>query len=723
MSATEIYLDSNATTPVMQAALDAAREAMASCYGNPSSTHASGLRARALLDSVRARARRVIGAPDGKLMFTSGATEGIQAAVLSALCEARERERAGDPSGRRLLVYGATEHKAVPQALAHWNKVLGTGYELCELPVDGEGRHRLDVLRDLAPRAVIVCTMAANNESGAISDLAGIGKALRDAGSGARWLVDCVQALGKLDLDLSATGIDYAPFSGHKLYAPKGTGMLYVREGTPFTALGMGGGQEGGDRAGTENMSGIAALGAVLGALEQGGVFRTDAQLHAMRERLLASLRDAFPGIEFNTPLGNSLGTTINFSVPGLASKELLDLFDAAGVRLSSGSACSAAAAAPSYVLQAMGVPGWRASSAIRLSFGPLADDRFIDEACARIRHCANALRASGVCGGAMPLPPLTHLSGGGASGWIIADRASGECVLVDPAEPLLARTIALVRASGSLVRAIVSTRGEQGAALRRRLLDELDCIAEPTGADGWPLGQRTIVLGDDTHVECLALGARLIARLPAPGGASYLYGVGDGDRLPSERVLYAFSAASPIPCHSDTHAAPAQLRAAVERLGRIANHATLLCCAAAADGVPATTPAAEARGQGALAELLAAEPALRGHEACAPADLMQLDPSALPRFLAGHPDAQLIDVREHYEFIAGPPPAWGGRPAANIPYSQLLSQIPHWLRTEHTPLVFFCRSGARSARAVRWLQRLGYRNAWQLNGGIALGS
>src|SRR4051812_29982308 len=234
---TELYLDANATSAVLPAAIDAAERTMRDLYGNPSSTHATGLKAKALLDGVRACATRVLGAGEGKVLFTSGATESIQTAVLSALCAVRERRARGEPTGT-LLVYGATEHKAVPESLAHWNRLLGLGLELLALPVDTQGRHDLACLRKLAPEAALVCTMAANNETGVISDLAGIEHVL--AGSAALWLVDGVQALGKLPLQLAATRIDYAPFSGHKLYAPKGVGLLYVRDGAPFTPLMVG---------------------------------------------------------------------------------------------------------------------------------------------------------------------------------------------------------------------------------------------------------------------------------------------------------------------------------------------------------------------------------------------------------------------------------------------------------------------------------------------------
>lgn len=386
-----LYLDSNATTPVLPAAIAAATRAMGELYGNPSSSHTHGIVAKALLDQTRASAAQVLGAGDGHVIFTSGATEGIQTAVLSALRSIGAR---GAGQGSRLLVYGATEHKAVPQALAHWNQVLGLDLELRALPVDSEGQHDLQALATWLPDTALLCTMAANNETGVITNLAAIEDMLLQSSSQALWLVDGVQALGKMNLDLQHSRIDYAPFSGHKLYAPKGIGMLYVRRGAPFTPLMAGGGQEGGLRSGTENMPGIAALGAVLQALQRGDTFASAAKLRGYRDQMERSLRSAFPAIVFNVPLEHSLPTTLNFSVPGISSKAMLDVFDAAGLRVSAGSACSAAKAAPSYVLQAMGLPAWRTTSAVRLSIGPLANAHWIAAACTAIARCGQALLA-----------------------------------------------------------------------------------------------------------------------------------------------------------------------------------------------------------------------------------------------------------------------------------------------------------------------------------------
>ncbi len=386
-----LYLDANATTPVLPTAIFAATRAMAEQFGNPSSSHTHGIVAKALLDRTRATAAQILGAGDGHVVFTSGATEGIQTAVLSAL---RAIGPAVAGQGPRLLVYGATEHKAVPQALEHWNNVLGLGLELRALPVDTEGQHDLQTLAEWMPHTTLLCTMAANNETGVITNLTAIEDMLVQSNSPALWLVDCVQALGKMDLDLQHSRIDYAPFSGHKLYAPKGIGMLYVRRGAPFTPLMAGGGQEGGLRSGTENMPGIAALGAVLEALQQGNTFASHATLRGYRDQLEQALRSAFPAIVFNVPLAHSLPTTLNFSVPGISSKAMLDVFDAAGLRVSAGSACSAAKAAPSYVLEAMGLPAWRTTSAVRLSIGPMSSAQLVKTACASIARCGQALLA-----------------------------------------------------------------------------------------------------------------------------------------------------------------------------------------------------------------------------------------------------------------------------------------------------------------------------------------
>jgi cysteine desulfurase len=728
---TEIYLDANATSAVLPVAAAAAAQVMRELYGNPSSTHATGLKARAVLGEVRALAARVLGAGEGRLIFTSGATEGIQTAVLSALCAIRERRARGEATGS-LLLYGATEHKAVPESLAHWNAVLGMGLQLRVLPVDRHGQHKLDVLRELAPQAAMVCTMAANNETGVVSDIAAVEAVLTETGSGALWMVDSVQALGKLHIDLAATRIDYAPFSGHKLYAPKGVGMLYVRAGSPYTSLMAGGGQEDGQRAGTENMAGIAALGAVLGALEDGHTFRSRAELAGFRDRIAAALRAALPGVVFNTPFAHALPTTLNFSVPGFAGKELLDLFDAGGVRVSSGSACSSAKAAPSYVLEAMDLAHWRCNAAVRMSFGPATDSAFIDAACEHIARCGEALRSTClIASGCAPAGAegVIQFNVEGACTWVVADAASKSCVVIDVHTALVERIASYVQCQNYRVRAILATHADRAhasarAALQAALPDHLDRAAS-SDALGWPGASDCIELGDGMLVNSVALGGKLLARLPHVQGdfasVSYLLGTRGSAGMSADDVAFAFTGKSVLPAGIDASLPPAKLQAGVRRLAALVNRDTIVCAARDDEGLFCTTVSTESQGHGLLAELLALEPRL-ARAVPPPFDSApDLEAGALDALFAAHPDALLIDVREPFEFAADQTQSWRGRAAHSVPLSRLAGQLSHWLRGERVPLVFFCRTGNRSGRAARCLRRLGYASAWEVVGGVAL--
>lgn len=663
----EIYLDANATTPVLPQAKAAAIQAMVEDYGNPSSVHSTGLKAKALIDGVRARAQRLLDTGDGALLFTSGATEGIQTAVLSALSALRGNLNAD------YLLYGATEHKAVPEALKHWNAVLGLGLQILAIPVDNQGRHDLEFLRRHAPRAGLVCTMAANNETGIISDLAGIEAALGD--SACYWLVDGVQALGKLSLKLRSSRIDYAPFSGHKLYAPKGIGLLYVRAGAPFTPLMAGGGQEGALRSGTENMSGIAALGAVLAALEDGQTLRDSAMMQGFRQRLADALCEAFPGLVFNAPLDLSLPTTLNFAVPGLSSRLLQDLFDAADVRVSGGSACSAAKAAPSFVLQAMGLPDWQAAGAVRLSIGPAVDEAFIDEACARIRACGESLRRH-CLSPADNLPTLgegiTRFMHDGACCYLLADSASRSCVLIDPRPEQVDRLVQALHCQDYPVLAILSSSGEaEHAEARALLMDLLNTPLRPTAtvdALGWPSGQEALNLGERRLLrKTCAQGQVLLLNAPQASDMAAIAFTGMLD-TPALRALA-------LPLTASCFLAP----------GRDEAQQVVLGLAEAAD-----TP-----------HLLAG--------------------AQLQSFIKQHPNALLIDVREPFEQFLSQTPELAGAQMQAVALSRLMNALPAWLDEPGRPLLFFCRSGNRSRQAAQALTRLGHPNAWTLNGGLAL--
>lgn len=733
----EIYLDANATTAVLPRAREAALAAMAEDFGNPSSIHSTGLKARALMDRVRSRARRVLGVDTGRVLFVSGATEGIQTAVLSALGALRER-----PAGERpaWLLYGATEHKAVPEALRHWNALLGLDLELRAIPVGRDGRHDLAWLRAHAPRAGLVCTMAANNETGVISDLDGIAAALR--GSGALWMVDGVQALGKLPLHLADRGIDYAPFSGHKLYAPKGIGLLYVRDGAPFTPLLAGGGQEGALRSGTENMSGIAALGAVLAAVEEGRTFRDAATLEAYRERLAAALQQAFPGVVFNAPPELCLPTTLNFAVPGLSAKLLLDLFDAAELRVSGGSACSAAKAQPSHVLEAMGLSAWQCASAVRLSFGPVVDAAFIDEACARIRGCGESLRESCLnpqaLGMAQPADGVTRFVVDGACCYLLADAASRRAVVIDPLPELTDRLAQWLRCQGYRLAAVLDTHSHgDHASSAAALRAAVGLGGAGLSALGWPQG-----------LHALELGAQQLTRLPLPGhtqdSTAYLLRDAGGLRL-------AFVGDTVMPGalgRSDfAQSAPQAYAASLRRLEAAVGPHTLLLPGHDYDERFASTLAVECAAQPLLADVLGGriddaafatakadiEQGLALTEfqtvACgarvgsAGCGASEIDAASLRELASGRPWLVLVDVREPYEQRLGQAPELGAAVRREaVALSGLPNALSRWLALPaETPVVFFCRSGNRSAQAAQALRRLGHAQAWSLAGGVAL--
>jgi cysteine sulfinate desulfinase/cysteine desulfurase-like protein/rhodanese-related sulfurtransferase len=710
---TDLYLDSNATTPVLPLAQAAAQQVMMANFGNPSSTHSTGLRARAVLDASRAMAEQVLGAAKGRVFFTSGATEGIQTAVLSALSHLAEQRATGQGTAT-LLLYGATEHKAVPEALKHWNRVLHLNCEIMPIPVSRTGTHDLAFIASHAPRAALVCTMAVNNETGVISDLAGIAAALGE--SSALWLVDSVQALGKLPLNLAQTRIDYAPFSGHKLYAPKGIGMLYVRPGAPFTPLMVGGGQETGQRGGTENLPGIAALGAVLKALHEGDpVFHPHDVLEQYRAKLADSLRQAFPGLVFNAGFDNAVSTTLNFSVPGLSSKEMLDLFDASGVRVSSGSACNSNKVVRSFVLDAMQLDNWQVTSAVRMSFGPATSSAEIEDACQRIVQAGAAIRnacllfggESGDDAAQTPANGVIRLMFDSGCSWIYCDADSRQCVIIDPLPELLERIARWVACRNLPVLAVLATDSAHAAcrlALQQKLGDKI--AQTDTDPLGWPMpdpaqsaspanpanapGQTSLTLADGSHAPALALGSGWLINLAATDGEKASYLIATAGSAQPDSIRFAF-----VGDHLAEHKA---------RLTPLVAKRTLLL-------------SAHDQWQE-FASTLDEQPAAADAHAGAPGDV-NLPGQQIRHFLDQHPNAWVVDVRETYEHGMGP--GLPGLQLHNAPLSRLPQFLPDWLENEQQELLFICRSGARSALAAACLRRLGHQRAWHLVGGLAL--
>ncbi len=774
----EIYLDANATTPVWPEAAQEAIAAMEELFGNPSSSHITGLRARSILESARLLAKEVLGVQDGRVVFTSGATEAIQSAVLSALCAIRETRKSQPSSGTRYLLYGATEHKAVPQALTHWNDMLGIGAEVKAIPVDANGQLDLDFLSQHAPDADMVCTMAVNNETGVVTDLRAVEMAIGGAGRKLRWMVDCVQAVGKLKLNLSEISIDYAPVSGHKIYAPKGIGFLYVREEAPIVPLLAGGGQEGGARGGTENLPGVAAIARVLKSLSESetGAFTDNEVLIQRRDRLIQALKSAFPTIVFNTPFEYAVATTINFSVKGFSSKEILDLFDAASIRVSSGSACGSALVG-SYVLEAMGLPAWQSNGAIRLSFGPLTSESDICEAEKRIAEAGRALVDSCLIIGAdsqaisgRVLDGLVQLKSGSDCSWVLLDSSTQRCVIIDPFEALSGRIEALVRCQESKVVAILDTHNHvDHASCRADLLKSLGNCALPSATTddilGWPQQpEGTLTLGDGSTAEYIQLSpTTVLARSPLPGhtvdGTALFVGEPVGESMPSSKVRMAFTGDTVLIGgigRTDFYSSSASdLYDSLRRLPSLVSKSTLICPTHDYTTSFATTLDVELGGNDFLARIVAQDnpisleqfsqekDSVDGHiddeKNCElvcghiqPADpcahSIDLVPEDLPNFFAEHKNSMIVDVREPHEFrFAQDWDALGlSCPPENVPLTRLSDFLVRLMNSEQPndrDIIFLCRSGSRSSKAAQVVRRLGFDRVWHIKGGIALGT
>ncbi|QSX39513.1 aminotransferase class V-fold PLP-dependent enzyme [Shewanella cyperi] len=735
-----IYLDANATTQVLPQAAQAAMLAMQDMYGNPSSSHITGLQAKALMEDTRKAAKQCLGSGNGRLVFTSGATEGIQTAILSALVAARNQ---GGAAGG-LLLYGATEHKAVPESLKHWNQVLGLNAEVMAIPVDKEGRLDLAFIADKAADALMICTMAVNNETGVFQDLKALEHAIRSHNPGVFWMVDCVQALGKIDLDLAHTSIDYAPFSGHKLYAPKGIGMLYIRESAPFTPFIAGGGQEGGLRSGTENLPAMAALKVVLDMLNGKGdtQFADKATLSAYRLRLIAALEQAFGRIVLNHSLENSVPTTLNFAVPGFSSKEIMDLFDAANIRVSSGSACSSKVTG-SFVLDAMGLPRWQSESAIRLSFGPAMTEAQLVEACAAIKAAAGALQHSCLLSAESsdsnltkaPLQGLLQLKSDGACCWLYVEPGSRATVIVDPLPELMDRLLQIVNCQQLPVVAVLDTHGHGDhqscrTALCQALGLEFDCDHL-----GWPQDKgASLPLGDASLIRLDTPGHTADSRaylLKDGGGAQQFAFVGD-------TVLPGSLGRSNFAC-SDT----GLLYDSLKQLHSTLGETSVLLSSHDYHNDFFTNFAAEIQQNPLLAGLLAGrisreEFILRkdnldsrledqvgevlmcgAYDQCQQAQsVVEYRGQNLDDLLARDPEALLLDIREPHEYQL----SHRQERCINVPLSRLAGFVAENAADYDRMLILICRSGSRSLVAARALKRLGYHNVAHVNGGYALG-
>ena len=362
-----IYLDHNATTPLAPVVIDRMAAAMREEFGNPSSVHHFGQRAKALMDDSRSSVARLIGVEPSEIVFTSGGTESDNFAIRG-VAEALES------TGRRHIIATAIEHEAVINTLRALAK---RGWKTTLLPVGTTGVVTPDALSAaLTDDTAIVSVMHANNEIGTIqpvAELARIAKA-----RGALFHTDAVQSAGKIPVDARALGVDLLSISAHKIYGPKGTGALWMRRGLRLIPLLTGGRHERSRRAGTENVPGIVGFGAAAELarlkMEDEGV-----RLSALRDRLEAGILKDVSGTAVNGETMRRVPNTTNVSFDRIEAESLLIALDLEGIAVSTGSACSSGTLEPSHVLKAMGFPAHRTQNSIRFSFGAANTDADVD--------------------------------------------------------------------------------------------------------------------------------------------------------------------------------------------------------------------------------------------------------------------------------------------------------------------------------------------------------
>lgn len=347
------YFDVNASTPVDPLVMDEALRWMRAGFANPSSAHAEGRSAAAAIQDARRKIAEGLNATAEEIYFTSGGTESNNWALFGTAGRAREGH----------LVVSAIEHKSV---LSSARELEARGFTLDLVKPRADGSLRVeDVAAKLRADTRLVSVMFANNETGVLQPVDAIGKLCRSRG--VRFHVDAVCALGKVPLDVERIGCDLLSLSSHKLYAPKGCGVLYVRRGLALDPFVRGCGQQDGMRGGTENTPGAVAFGKAFERLAQGALGDM-AQVAELRDLLLARLIESFPGLERNGT-GAALPNTLNVAFPGASAGELLEALGRRGFSVSAGSAAGACGTI-SHVLEAMDVEPARARASLRLSLG-----------------------------------------------------------------------------------------------------------------------------------------------------------------------------------------------------------------------------------------------------------------------------------------------------------------------------------------------------------------
>lgn len=378
-----IYLDYAATTPLDPRVLDAMLPYLSGHFGNPSSLHATGRRARVALEDARELTAQVLDCEPTEILFTSGGTESDNSAVLGI---ARAQRAAGRGAH---VVTSRIEHHAVLHACA---QLEAEGFTVTYAPVDEDGIVNCQTIKNaLRDDTVLVSIMAVNNEIGTIQPVPEIAETCRERGI--PFHTDAVQAAGNLPVNFAAWGVDALTLTAHKFYGPKGVGLLGLRHGVPLQPLMSGGGQEREQRPGTENVAAVVGMAAALRLAHEERDQRV-AHAQAMRQRLERGIAAGRPDAVRNGHPQKRAASIANFSFPGLSNEILLLRLDLAGVDVSNGAACTSGTVEPSHVLQALGKSEELAAGALRFSVGKETTAAEVDESVSILQQTVNALHA-----------------------------------------------------------------------------------------------------------------------------------------------------------------------------------------------------------------------------------------------------------------------------------------------------------------------------------------
>lgn len=376
----KIYLDNAATTALSPKVLEAMMPYLTGVYGNPSSVHAFGQEAKKGLDKARDQVAAALNCTPGEIIFTGGGTESDNTAILGVA------QKYGN-KGKHIITTNV-EHHAVLHTCEYLEK---QGYAVTYLPVDEHGRVSAQQVRDaIRADTILVTVMFANNEVGTIMPIPEIAAVCKE--KGVIFHTDAVQAIGHVPVDVQAMGIDLLSLSAHKFHGPKGVGALYCRKGLKLPSHIMGGAQEKGRRAGTENVAGIVGLGAAI-ELACANLAENAAKMTVLRNRLMRKLEE-IPEVKLNGHPTERLPNNVNYSMKYIEGESILLKLDLSGIAASSGSACTSGSLDPSHVLLAMGLPHEIAHGSVRLSLGDDTTQEDIDYTADTLKEIVAYLRA-----------------------------------------------------------------------------------------------------------------------------------------------------------------------------------------------------------------------------------------------------------------------------------------------------------------------------------------